>query len=389
MPIPTCFEFECPVKTHCGDRALENIPFELRAMNAAKPLVIGDEPAAQEKRLGPVLNAFENAEMTLGIVEEIPVADLASVAAQLAAIYRDKDCDAVVAVGQGPFIDMAKWLNLMVSTGEDNPDAFIEGKGIPRSLKPLAVIPSARADGLELSGYVRLQDKILRSVSLMPPLLFIDSRSVGHPGDVALAETGLTALTLALEAMFNTDANPMTAVYARTAAKLAAMGLNDLAGGMETKGPLALTVAHAAALAGCTLGAGPRPLSYKLGCAVAETGALSAAQAMGVMLSYVLEHRSGENGMPAEMLLELLDGAGRLARTPKGQRGASGFHLLRDLLNRLFETTDGRIRRTLGDSGLSLQDVKDATDGIAAPGRGDASGDREVIVAHAWEGRPI
>ncbi len=389
MPLPTCFEFECPVKTHCGDRALENIAFEMRAMNAVKPLIIGDEPAAQEKRLVPVLNAFKNAEMTLGVVEAIPVEDPASVAAQLAAIYRDKDCDAIVAVGQGPFIDMAKWLNLMVSTGEENPDAFIEGKGIPRSLRPLAVIPSATADGLELSGYVRLQGKTLRSVNLMPPLLFLDPRSVGQPGDVALAETGLTALTLALEAMFTADANPMDVVYARTAAKLAAMGLNGLAGDSEIGGPLSLTVAHAAALAGCTLGAGPQPLAFKLGWAVAETGKISAAQAMGVMLSYVLEHRLAANEMPADMLLELLDSAGRYARTPEGQRGAAGLQLLRDLLNRLFETTDGKIRRTLSDSGLSLQDVTEATEGISAQGKGNASGGQETIITCAWEGRPI
>jgi hypothetical protein len=58
-------------------------------------------------------------------------------------------------------------------------------------------------------------------------------------------------------------------------------------------------------------------------------------------------------------------------------------------LNRLFETTDGKIRRTLRDSGLSLQDVTDATDGINAPGEGIASGGQAAIIRCAWEGRPI
>ena len=70
MPIPAFFEFECPVKTHCGHRALDHMPFELRAMDVAKPLLIGDAPASHAKRWHPVVNAFRDAQMTIGVVEE-------------------------------------------------------------------------------------------------------------------------------------------------------------------------------------------------------------------------------------------------------------------------------------------------------------------------------
>ena len=168
MHIPSSFEFECPVKTHYGDRALDHIPFEMRAMDVAKPLLIGDEPAAREKRVSPVLSACRDAEMTLGVVEDIPHAHPEEAVRQLAAIYRDKDCDAIIAVGQGPFIDMAKWLNLVVSTGQETLSPFVEGQAIPRAVKPLVVIPSAAADGNELSGYLRMGEVTVTSVNLMP-----------------------------------------------------------------------------------------------------------------------------------------------------------------------------------------------------------------------------
>lgn len=389
MLIPSNFEFECPVKTHCGDRALDHIPFELRAMDVAKPLLIGDEPAAHEKRLIPVLNACRDAEMTLGVVEDIPHAHPEEAVRQLAAIYRDKDCDAIVAVGQGPFIDMAKWLNLVVSTGQATLAPFVAGQAIPRAVKPLAVIPSAAADGNELSGYLRIGDSTVTSVNLMPHLLFIDPRTAGQPSDVAMVETALIALTNGVETFFRERANPMTAIYARTAARLAADALHQLAGRGDRDDRLALMVAHAAALGGCAIGSGPLANTHHLGHALAETGKIPVAQAMGIVLSYALEHRAISGVIDIDALLGLLGDGDRYALTPESQRSASALYLLRNLLNQLFDITDGQIRRTLQDSGLTLQELQDAAEQAAEKeGEGDPAS-HETILTHAWEGRPL
>lgn len=389
MPIPAFFEFECPVKTHCGHRALDHMPFELRAMDVAKPLVIGDAPASHAKRCRPVVNAFRDAEMTIGVVEEITTDDPQAVVRQLAAIYRDKDCDAIVAVGQGLFIDMAKWLNLAVSTGQETLDAFAAGEAVPRSVKPLAVIPSAAADGYELSGFLRIGNETVASVNLMPQLTFIDPRSAGQPDDVTMTETGLMALTHGVETFFRSDANPMTAVYARTAIRLALDALHQLSGRDERRDDLAWTVAHAAALGGCALGCGPCSRTHAIGQAIAARGKMSAAQAMGVVLSYALEHRAAANGLDGDALWGLLCDGDRYARTPDGQRGPAAFSFLRNLLNDLFDRTDGQIRRTLQDAGLTREELQDVTvmpDQLAEEGDSDANA---TIMAHAWDGRPI
>ena len=337
MTIPAFFEFECPVKTHCGSRALEHVPFELRAMAVTKPLVIGDRTATSDQRLPPVINACRDADMTLGIVEDITLEDTEDCVRQLAAIYRDKDCDAIVAVGQGHFIDMGKWLNIIVSTGQETLAPFEEGESLPRSLNPLAVIPSAAADGMELSGHLNIGDHTIRSVSLMPHLLFLDARSVGQPEDVAMIETAMIALTIGVEISFSEDSNPMTAIYARTAAQLASTALHQLAGRGERDERLALNVAHAAALSGCALGSRPRLPTQSIGLALAESGKISAAQAMGIVLSYILDYRTATDGLCTDDLLGLLGGSDRFARTPASQRGQSGLFLQRNLLNQLFE----------------------------------------------------
>ena len=389
IPIPAFFEFECPVKTHCGHRALDHMPFELRAMDVAKPLLIGDVPASHAKRWHPVVNAFRDAQMTIGVVEEIPTDDPQAIVRQLAAIYRDKDCDAIVAVGQGPFIDMAKWLNLAVSTGEETLDAFISGQAIPRTIKPLAVIPSAAADGYEVSGLLRTGNEAVASVNLMPQLIFIDPRSVGQPDDIKMAETGLMSLVNGVETFFRTHANPMTAVYARTATRLALDALHQLSGRDERRDDLAWTVAHAAALSGCALGCGPCSTTHAIGQAIAAGGKISAAQATGVVLSYALEHRAIANNLDSDALWGLLCDGDHYARTPDGQRGSAAFFFLRNLLNDLFDRTDGQIRRTLQDAGLTHEELQDVTvlpDPLAEEGE---SGTHATIMAHAWDGRPL
>jgi alcohol dehydrogenase len=389
IPIPAFFEFECPVKTHCGHRALDHMPFELRAMDVAKPLLIGDAAASHAKRWRPVVNAFRDAQMTIGVVEAIPTDDPQTIVRQLAAIYRDKDCDAIVAVGQGPFIDMAKWLNLAVSTGEETLDAFTSGQAIPRTIKPLAVIPSAAADSYEVSGLLRTGNEAVASVNLMPQLIFIDPRSVGQPDDIAMAETGLMALVNGVETFFRTHANPMTAVYARTATRLALDALHQLSGRDERRDDLAWTVAHAAALGGCALGCDPCSTTHTIGQAIAAGGKISAAQATGVVLSYALEHRAIANNLDSDALWGLLCDGDHYARTPDGQRVSTAFFFLRNLLNDLFDRTDGLIRRTLQDAGLTREELQDVTvmpDPLAEEGE---SGTHATIMAHAWDGRPL
>ena len=389
MHLPSSFEFECPVKTHYGDRALDHIPFEMRAMDVAKPLLIGDESAARENRLAPVLSACRDAEMTLGVVEDIPHLDLEDAVRQLAAIYRDKDCDAIIAVGQGPFIDAAKWLNLVVSTGQESLAPFAEAGAIPSDLKPLTVIPAAAADGYELSGYLRIGDITLRSVNLMPPLLFIDSRTVGHPDDVTMMETALMAMVNGIETALKQEANPMTAIYAHTAARLAADTLYQLARGGDGDDQLALALSHAAALGGCAIGDDTLSRTHHLGHALAATGKISVPQAAGIVLTYALEYRALRGEIETGSVLGLLGDGDRYSRTPESQRCPSALYLLRNLLNQLFLITDGQIRRTLQDSGLTRQELQTVAEQLAETVVGDDLTINETILTHAWEGRPL
>ena len=110
---------------------------------------------------------------------------------------------------------------------------------------------------------------------------------------------------------------------------------------------------------------------------------------MGIVLSYSLEHRALNGEIETDALLRLLGDGDRYARTPESQRGPAAFYLLRNLLNQLFDITDGQIRRTLQDSGLTRQELKDAAVQAAAKEGGGDPSVNEAILTHAWEGRPL
>ena len=148
-------------------------------------------------------------------------------------------------------------------------------------------------------------------------------------------------------------------------------------------------MAHAAALGGCALGCDRLSTTHYLAEAIAATGKASAAQVRGILLSYVLEYRAVKNGLKVDTLLSLVNGNDRLARTPKHQRSPSAFYALRSLIDQLFETTDGKIGRTLQDIGLLRAELKTMAASAQAKGAEEDPGVLETILSHAWEGRPI
>jgi alcohol dehydrogenase class IV len=204
-----------------------------------------------------------------------------------------------------------------------------------------------------------------------------------------MVETALNALTNGVEAYFGVDTNPMKAIYARTAIMLATDALCQLAGRGTRDGGLAMTVAHAAALGGCALGCDRLSTTHRLAQAIAATGKASAAQAKGIVLSYALEQRALEREMNVDVFLSLAGGNDRFARTPEHQRGQAAFYFLRNLINQLFETTDGKIGRTLQDIGLTRSELATIAESARATGAEGDPAALETILAHAWEGRPF
>ena len=99
-------EFFCPVKIVAGHMALEHIPFELSTLGAKRPMIITDKGVRSNGLLEPVEAAFTDTECVIAYVfDDVPPDSSLQTVRKAAELYRQHNCDALIAIGGGSVID--------------------------------------------------------------------------------------------------------------------------------------------------------------------------------------------------------------------------------------------------------------------------------------------
>lgn len=109
--------FKNSVKLLSGKNALENIAFELRDLEASRPLIITTKSMIKYGQLKIITDALKQYNIETGsIFKDIPQDSSVATVNEIAQVYRENNCDSIVAVGGGSVIDTAKGVNMLVST---------------------------------------------------------------------------------------------------------------------------------------------------------------------------------------------------------------------------------------------------------------------------------
>ena len=153
------YEFFCPVKVIAGHAALEHIPFELATLGAKRPLIITDKGVRANNLLAPIEAAFESTDAKIAaIFDDVPPDSSLGTVRSAAQLYRDHDCDAIIAVGGGSVIDTSKATNILVSEGGDDLLKYSGAHNLPKPLKPFFVIPTTSGTGSEVTMVAVVSD---------------------------------------------------------------------------------------------------------------------------------------------------------------------------------------------------------------------------------------
>lgn len=198
-----------------GFGELKAIATGLTDLKIARPLIVSDRGLAATNLIdrlrstSPVLgNAALFAETPTNPTEEAVLAALA--------LYREQDCDGVVAIGGGSPIDLAKGVALLA--GHDGPlesYAAILG-GIPKitsKVAPVIAVPTTAGTGSEVGrgALITLSDgRKLGFISphLIPKLAICDPElTLGLPAWLTAA-TGMDAVTHCIETFLSPRDNP-------------------------------------------------------------------------------------------------------------------------------------------------------------------------------------
>ena len=386
MFLPDNYEFICPVKINSGNRALENLPVELDALNARKPLVITGKDATQRGLVDVLIDAFKDSGTIIGIFDGVPPVPDLKLIREMFYLYCDKGYDAVIALG-GPVTDAAKVLNIAVSGEPGDLESCAGCDMIKKPLKPLVFIPTLSGSGYETSKYAYFGGRMYSSRFLMPDLVVIDPRITDHVDIKTTTATSLIALTHSVDAYTCPGKNPLTDSYAYTAIQFIMENLlNVLINPQDKQGRLALANAHC--MAGCAFSNAPAGMTHVLGKAAGDACGIAHGLCMGVLLPYVLERRISMPGFQIADLLLPLAGFDVYADTTEALRAQKAISALHDLQDNLFKLSSGTIPRTLKDLNISKELLKDIARQAVGEGlKGFDAEDHLAILEKAWEGR--
>ncbi len=354
------FEFWFRTRMHCAAGAIVRLPALLQELGARNILLISDAGLARAGLVERVAGVFAaNASGNLPrlaatFTEVSPDAGSESVNAALA-VARSSGADAIVALGGGSVLDAAKGVKYALARGLPdicdvlNTGVQLEPEGVYMGV-PHVAIPTTAGTGAEATnGAVILNQNSGRKVLLQAPYLEADiaildaQLTTGLPPAIT-ADSGMDALTHAVEVLVNPIANHFTDALACNAIRVIEQALpRAVADGsdLQAREDMLQAATMACLAVSNALGAAPvHNCSHAFG-AVAH---IPHGRANGVLLPIVLE----------ELRAFYLPWAGRLA-------GAFGIADESLSAEQQLDAVTGRIRALQDACGMPRQfEVADA-----------------------------
>ena len=291
--------FRSPSDTYFNPGALEN----LRQLGASRPIIVTDGPteargAVDEvrKRLGDL-----SVHVFAGIEPEPTEAQIRAGVEELEHL----DADAIIAVGGGSVLDGAKAMRLF----HESPQLSVRELSLPfldarkritsfpqvKHAMRLVAIPTTAGTGSEVSPAAVIsvgQRKVtLVDYSLVPDMAIVDPLlTVSMPPEIT-ADTGIDALTHALESAVSIFASPFTDAFCMQAVNLILGALTRACrNGSDIEARTAM--ANAATIAGLAFSNAFVGLNHALAHAVGARFGIAHGRANAIFLPHVLRYNA-------------------------------------------------------------------------------------------------
>ena len=233
-----------------GAGSLSGIAEELATLNVRRPLLVSDRGLERAGVVALAINAMPQAAVYLNV----PANPTTAAADAAFAIYRQGDCDGVVALGGGSVIDTAKFVAALAGGGAANATELLgHPERIVASIAPLIAVPTTVGSGSESSPAAALHAGShsraigTRSSLLVPRVAICDPDLTQTLPALLIAATGVDAMAHCIEGYFAEPANPIVDALALDGL---ARAFTHVRAATELSGDAARTQLMAAAFAG-------------------------------------------------------------------------------------------------------------------------------------------
>ena len=351
--FPLYYEYHNPVKILSGEAALENIPYELHALEAKAPLLLSDQGLLKVGAVSTVLQAM--APMApAAIFTEIPPDSSVAVVNQIAAFFQEKHCDSILAVGGGSVIDTAKGVRMVIGQGSDDIEALMGCEVLTAGRHiPFIAVPTTAGTGSEATPVAVISNPVKQvkqeyiSAHLLPDAAVLDLRMTMTLPAKVTASTGIDALCHAIESYTCLQKNPMSDAYAAGAIPLI-MRYLPIAAAHPGNREARMAMANASLMAGTAFGNSMVGLVHAIGHALGGVCHVAHGDAMSILLPHVMQYNLDKCRSVYSDLLLHLAGPEVYCQTPAHLRAEKSINIVEAFIQSFGSTG---LPMTLRDTG--------------------------------------
>lgn len=219
-----------PRQLHVGAGAIDDVADVLGALDLHRPLLVTDSFLTGTGAAQRVLDSLRRAGMSAALFDRtVPHPTTASLQDGLAAL-REHHADCVIGFGGGSPMDSAKALAVLAY--QDGPmRRFKAPNNYAGPALPVIAIPTTAGSGSEATQFTVISDSdthekmLCPGVSFLPVAAIVDFELTLSMPPRLTADTGIDALTHAVEAYVSRKANPISDGLALSAIRLIAGNL--------------------------------------------------------------------------------------------------------------------------------------------------------------------
>jgi hypothetical protein len=302
-----------PVAIRFGAGSVEELP----AIIAGRGVALVTFPEARDLGLTARLTAILGGALATVIDRIEPNPDVSYLTSLYEAFWREHaDCETVIAVGGGSAIDTAK--ALMVGTASGRFDELIALLSTGRAFKPartkaLIAVPTTAGTGSEVTPWATIWDRAanrkhsLHLPETWPEAAIVDPDLMLTLPESVTVQSGLDALSHALESIWNVNANPVSDTFAVAAAREVMSTLPALLRDLRNR-ELRARMALAALKAGMAFSNTKTALAHSISYEMTLRFGLPHGIACSFTLPMVLERALGRDAARDSVLAQVFDG---------------------------------------------------------------------------------
>jgi alcohol dehydrogenase len=262
-------------------------------------LVTGRRSSRESGVLDRVAGSLRQAGLKVEIFDRVEQNPTDRTVFQGAGLAGERRCDVVVALGGGSPMDAAKGIAILTHLGGELPQYYGGGK-VAGAVLPVVALPTTAGTGSEVTPYAVFVDtysglkKSVASPAIFPRVALLDPELTETMPAEVTANTGIDALTHALEGFTSVNAQPISDLLALEAISLIHRYLpgavsND--GDPENRGCLL----HASMLAGMVIAQTGTTLIHGMGYAPTTRYGIPHGLANGVLMDRVVLFNGQDN----------------------------------------------------------------------------------------------